>query len=461
MGEKSVTLTETLAERLVHLKFEDLPKSVIDEAKLCFLDTLGCIYSAAQRSDIRDFSEKLASTTSEKNVSIIGMNDHTSLLNAAIINGTMAHTVEMDDVHKQAKSHAGAVVVPTVLTYGNYLGSSGKELLLAIVVGYETMLRIGRGINATEHRLQGWHATSTCGTFGAAASTAVLANLNEDDFVHALGLAGTQSSGLWAFTANAANSKKFHAGNASASGILSVLLVKSGLTGANQILEAKDGGLFKASSGNYSYKQVTSDIQNEFLIEQITRKPFACCRSMHPSIEAALKAREHDIPLHEINRIIVKTYEVAKVQCGFTNTPNNVSEAQFSIPYGVSVALHEGNVLIDQFSIEKIMDESIRDLAKKVEIVVDSDFDQAYPNNWGCELEIQLNNGKLLVEKVVNAKGDPENPLTKEEMHEKFIYLSKGLIGETKCKEIISMVDNLEKYEQASELLGNILGLEV
>src|SRR5699024_6072191 len=204
--------------------------------------------------------------------------------NALIVNGAAGHAVEMDDVHKQAKAHAGAVIVPTLVTEAENHNPSGKQFLLSLVIGYEVMLRIGRGLNATEHRKKGWHATSTCGTFGAAATISSLNNFNEQEYVDAFGLAGTQSSGLWAFSKDGANSKMFHAGMAAMNGYLATDLVKAGLEGSAHILEAEDGGIFNATSNNYSFEKVTEKIGVEFLSTDMTRKPFSCCRSMHPAI---------------------------------------------------------------------------------------------------------------------------------------------------------------------------------
>lgn len=447
-----MTITEKLASYFVELDYDSLPENVVREAKMCLLDSLGCMLAGAQTKEIKSLSKELSLSTKDQQASLIGLDSKSSLLYASLLNGSMAHAIEMDDVHKEAKSHAGAVVVPTVLTYGNKMKSSGKDILTSIVVGYETMLRIGKGINATKHRMQGWHATSTCGTFGAASSVAKLSKFDEKQMVNALGLAGTQSSGLWAFTANGANSKMFHAGSASVSGVLATILVKGGLTGSNQIIEAEDGGFYKSSSKEYSYDTITENLINDFLIENITRKPFACCRSMHPSIQAALNIRESDIDLDEIKSITVKTYEVAKIQCGYTHTPQNQMDSKFSIPYGIAVALVDGQALMKQFSPERIKDEETIRLARKVEIIVDEKFDNAYPRNWGCSLEIETTT-ETYFQVVSDAKGDPTNPLTQKEMEDKFLYLSKDLIGKFDAMEVIKVIQNLENMDDISKLV--------
>lgn len=446
-----LTITSVLSDYYTNLKYTDLTKDTLTEVKRSILDSLGCMISGSQTGVIKELKTHLMKDEEIKRGNVFGYDEKASIFTALLLNGSMAHAVEMDDVHKEAKAHAGAVVVPSALTMAQVLNSSGKDFLLSVLTGYEVMLRIGRGLNASEHRLQGWHATGTCGTFGAAAAIASLHQFDEQQFTDTLGLAGTQSSGLWAFTANGANSKMFHTGSAALSGYIANQLTLGGMTGSNQILEAKDGGLFKASSKNYSYHKVTDLLNEEFLIDNITRKPFACCRSMHPSIEVALELREEIDDLNEITKIDIYTYEVAKVQCGYTNRPENVADAKFSLPFGVAVALTDGAALLNQFSASRINDEELLSLSEKVAIHVDEKIDNEYPQNWGSRVEIETTSAHF-VKQVENAKGDPANPLSQKELEDKFIYLTESILGLDHSLELIEIVNNIEQYDDLSEL---------
>lgn len=457
LATKHHSLTGKLAEHLVNLDFQSLSTATIQETKLCILDTLGCILAGAKDSLVGSMVEEFATNSEDpaEQITVLGFNRKASLSTAIMLNGTMAHAVEMDDVYKLGKVHSGAVVVPAVLGFGELNNSSGKDVILAAVVGYEVMNRIGTAINATAHRFQGWHATSTCGTFGAAAALAKLAKFNKEEFVSALGLAGTQSSGLWAFTSDGATNKMFHTGHAASCGVTAVRLVKAGMRGPAYILEAEDGGLFKATSSDYDYGLLTKDLGEPYTINHMSRKPYACCRSMHPSIESVLKIkRRYNFTLNEIKSIKVKTYEVAKIQCGFTNEPQNVADARFSIPYGVAVALHDGNALLAQFTEERIKDQQVIALAKKVEIIVSEPFNSAYPARWGCAVEIELESGEILTEVVEDAKGDATNPLSREEFEQKFIYLTSGVLAEAQAKEVIDMIMHLEDIQDIGQLIA-------
>jgi 2-methylcitrate dehydratase PrpD len=448
-----LTITNRLAGFLTALDYDSLSQEVINATKDCILDTLGCILAGAKVKNMPKLVKELTAESLQKKVTILGYGRKASLFTAGLLNGMMGHAVEMDDVHKLAKSHAGTVVIPTALSYGEWGRVSGKDLILSVVVGYEAMLRIGTAINATAHRLQGWHATGTCGAFGAAATAAKLAKLSQKKFVSALGLAGTQSSGLWAFTADGADCKMFHAGHAVTNGLMATKLTLGGLTGPSQIIEAKDGGLFKASSSEYDFSLVTDKLGESFTITQVARKPFACCRSMHPSIEAALRINQRDLNLDQIKHIKVNTYKVAKVQCGFTNQPKNTAEARFSIPYGIAVALYDGKALLDQFSECRIRDPLVLRLAEKVEIDVNERFDLIYPDKWGCSLEITMESGETYFEAIEDAKGDPDTPLSAEELNQKFLYLAEGCIGRERALKIIEKIIYLEEINDIGELI--------
>jgi 2-methylcitrate dehydratase PrpD len=359
----------------------------------------------------------------------------------------------MDDVHKIAKTHAGAVLVPAAVSLGEMLKSPGKDLILAVALGYEVALRIGMGIGATSHRLKGWHATGTCGIFGSAAAAAVLFRFDKDKVISTLGLAGTQASGLWAFTEDGASCKKFHAGKAAHGGLLAAILAAGGMTGPRCILEADDGGLFPASSDEYDYGLVTKDLGEVWEIMKVDRKPFACCRSMHPSIDAIMQLqKENGITPEDIEQIDVETYEVAVKQCGFTNKPENVSEAQFCIPYGVAVTLYDKSAAMEQFTAERIRDQRVLELTSKVKVYSSPRFSEQYPKNWGCELTVLTRTGKEYHKHIINAKGDHDNPLSFDDLIGKFKGLAGGIIPEKKQDDIIKRILQAEDLRDVSIL---------
>jgi Uncharacterized protein involved in propionate catabolism len=450
---KKVSITENLAAFVSATKFADLPPEVVQNVKECLIDIIGGALAGAKYPDVVGILEEMKKYDRQADCSVWGTKEKLSLLDAALVNGTMSHAAEMDDVHKIAKTHAGAVLIPAAISVGELLKSPGKDLILAIALGYEVSLRIGMGIGATSHRLKGWHATGTCGIFGAAVAAAVLMGFDQARMVSALGLAGTQASGLWAFTEDGATCKKFHAGKAAHGGVLAAILAAGGMTGPRFILEAGDGGLFPASSDEYDYQLVTKNLGEVWEFLNVDRKPFACCRSMHPSIDAILQLQnEYGLTPDDIGQIDVETYEVAVKQCGFTNRPQNVSEAQFCIPYGLAVTLYDKSAAMEQFTADRIRDKRVLELAARVNVRSSPRFSEQYPQNWGCEVTVLTRAGKKYQKHIVNAKGDHDNPLAFADLVGKFKSLSKATFPDGKLDEIISTLMHADALDDTGRL---------
>lgn len=452
-----MTPTEKLAHFITGFSLKDIDESVSRKAVDCIIDTMGVAIGAANDEEITRIYDALLYFNSDERATVWGKSKKASLYDAALVNAMMGHTFELDDVHKRSKCHAGTVVVPAAITLGEFLNSSGEEVLEAVILGYETAVRIGMGFGVTSHRLKGWHVTSTAGTFGASAAASKLLKLNSDQVTSALGLAGTQSSGVWAFTSGGATNKKFHPGHAAVCGIISAILASSGMKSSPNILEAEDGGLFKAMSDQYDYDKVTNALGAKFEFTDLDIKPYACCRSMHPAINAVLNIMDKTkLDIENIERIEIKTYLIAIKQCGFTSIPKNVSEAKFCLPYGVAIALFDKQVLVEQFTDERIKDKKVLDLAQKVVLIEDAEFNDMYPNKWGCELSIWMKDGEKFVERVDNAKGDPLNPLSREEISNKFVSLSSSVIGSDKALAVLERlmdIKNIKNVAQITNLL--------
>src|SRR3546814_106885 len=216
----TVPITRSLARHFHGGSFRP-PAPARTHGKAAILDTVGCALGALKEERVRNIARGLskAAATTAPDLGW-GHDRRLSVLDAIMVNATFAHVLEMDDVHKASKVHAGAVVVPAALTLGAWLKAPGGRVLDAVIGGYEVAHRIGRGFGVKAHRVRGWHATSTCGIFGAAAAAAFLMELDEDAFASALGLAGTQAAGVLAFTADGAENKPFHAGSAARAGVL-------------------------------------------------------------------------------------------------------------------------------------------------------------------------------------------------------------------------------------------------
>jgi 2-methylcitrate dehydratase PrpD len=270
--------------------------------------------------------------------------------------------------------------------------------------------------------------------------------------VFALGLAGSQASGLWAFLADGASCKTLNPARAAVNGCLASLLAHAGVTGPERILTAKDGGMYAAMSDDHDPAAVSRSLGSVWQILRLDKKPYPCCRSTHPAIDAAIALREkYGVFFSEIEEILAQTYEVGWKQCGVSAgslSPKTAVEAKFSTPYTVACALVRGCVSLAEFTSETINDATIRALLPKVKVEPSAEYSAAYPSHWGCRLSVKLKDGRCLSEEVRDASGSVRNPLKQEQLREKAIGLLVPVLGEDSLR----IADSLASLRSAPEL---------
>ncbi|MCH4096684.1 MAG: MmgE/PrpD family protein [Acidaminococcus provencensis] len=422
-----------VSEFVADFSLEKVDENVKKSAKKCILDVVGLAMGAYDNPMFQQIkkvylqADNQAALISNGNgahlASIWGSNERTNLRTAVFFNAMLGHTLELDDVHTRSKTHIATVVVPAAWGLAEVLHKPGKKLLEAVICGYEVMSRIGMGFGVSSHRNKGWHVTSTAGTFGAAAACAKLLDFTPEQFLAALGLAGTQSFGTWAFLSDGATNKVLHPARAAASGLESCLLVLGGMRGSAHILDAKDGGIFPMMSDEYNYSLVDKDLGKVYEILQVDKKPYPCCRSSHCVIDGVLALRrENHLQAENVESIQVSTYLVGLKQCGLSDTskvPKLPTQAKFSIPYVAACALLEGSVGLNDFLPEKIQRPEIQALLRKVTVREDSAFTARYPDHWGCKVSITLKNGETLEKVVKDASGSVYSPLTDSQLQAK------------------------------------------
>lgn len=448
MGELRI-----LSNYIVNLTYEELPMEVVEAAKMSILDTFSVAVGASKDKLVVDTIREYKSYYPDGNdVDVWGTQTRMPCIQGAFLNALMGHRLELDDVHTNSKTHIGTVVVPTAMTLAQYLGSTGKELIEAVICGYEIMSRIGMAFGVSSHRNKGWHVTSTAGTFGAAAAAAKLLKLDVEETMNALGMAGTQSFGLWAFLENSASSKILHPARAASSGLEAAILSKAGMTGPINIFDAEDGGLLKAMSDEYDLSLVTKGLGESYEILNVDNKPYPCCRSTHCTIDSALYLRkEYDIDIEAIDEILVETYLVGYKQCGLADgsiNPKTPTDAKFSTPYTVANALLKGNVTLEDFKEENIATEDVQRLLRKVRVVPNEVFTERYPKHWGCKTTIRMLDGRSYEVEIKDALGSVYNPLSKEDIKRKVSPLL-----EVSYKEKVSkLIEDLLRIDQVSDL---------
>ena len=346
-------IIKKLSKFIVNLDYKDIPETAINKAKLCFLDFLGVsnrgFYEESTQIAIKSinqlFDYDFKSET--KKSSIIG-NGYSNIAIAGFINGISAHVLDLDDGHRFAQIHPGAVVFPTAISIAEANKIDGKKFLEAVVGGYEIAIILGKLANPY-HRNQGFHTTGTIGTFTSGAVASKLLNLNLEETINTLGLCGTQSSGLLEVDHKGTMGKAFHAGKAVYNGILSGYLAKNGFTGPESIVDGDEGFLkamcidfFKNLNNNLNYKDYLSSYLNEnigkFHIKEVYFKKYPFCRHIHSSIDAIFNIKnKYNFNVEDIEKIIVKTYKIASEHNNFN--PKNKEEIKQSLPYAIAVAI--------------------------------------------------------------------------------------------------------------------------
>jgi len=387
-------VTSKLAEFICKTGFEDLSPASVEMAGLAILDWMGSAAAGSMHSPAQMMLGVVEELGGVPEATVLAGGQRTSCLNAALVNGSISHIIELDDVHRASIIHPAAAVIPAALAVAEKEHASGRDLITAVVVGYEVAIRVAEAITPSHYFY--WHTTGTCGTFGAAAAASKILRLEADRANWALGNAGTQAAGLWEFIADGAMSKHLHPGKAAMNGLLAALLARRGFTGASRILEG-ERGFCRATASEIKFDRITSKLGGgNYKIEEISYKIHSSCRHTHPAIDMALDlSKKNRLTPDNVKSILVKTYKTA-LDITDNYTPDNPYAAKFSLPFCVSLAIKEGRVNPDLFTGQTLTDPVIRSLMERVDLEVDLELDSRYPELWPASLVIHTLSGEVL-----------------------------------------------------------------
>ncbi|MEM0240305.1 MAG: MmgE/PrpD family protein [Candidatus Nezhaarchaeales archaeon] len=439
---------EKLAEFIVSFNLKDVPTNVIEHTKLCILDWFGAALAGANEKEAAMLIEFFKDFT-PREATMMGSRFKVPAQDAAYVNGTISHMIELDDVHREAIIHPGAPVVPAALALSEKLSTPGSTLIEAVIVGYEVEIAVGKAVNPSHYRY--WHTTGTCGTFGAAAASSKVLNLTLDKTINCLGIAGTHAAGL--IEVFGTSSKPLNPGRAARDGVMAALLARIGFTGPKTILEGEKG-FFKATSTETSYEKGFSMLGITYEITRNSFKRHASCGHTHAAIDAVLDLKsQFNFKPKDVVEVVVGTYKDALEIVGKNYEPKTPAEAKFSLPYCIAIAIIDGVVGLRQFTYENLNRSDIRDLMKRVKVYLDNEMNMTYPQKLGAKVRVALRNGEVYEKVVESAKGSPENPLSKDELINKFMDLASLKVSLEKSKELVNVIMKLEKLNSVNELI--------
>lgn len=452
-----------LAEFYAGLGPSDVPVEVMQKTRRVLVDLLAALAVGYQEGAVAKIAnDYFAGVGGAPEATVLGLDRKLPAINSAFLMGVMAHSIELDDGHRWGTSHPGVSVVPAVLAMAERNENSFGELLTGIVVGYDAMLRVARAINP-QHLRRGFHSTGTCGSIGAAAGCAALLKLDKTQVAYAMSLGGLQSAGLCEMLHDQPGIKPIQPGKAAMAGVLSADLASRGVTSPRSIFEGQHGWLNAMCDGEYSLPALLDDLGDRWEIMYNYIKMYPTCRHCHAAIDLAREAREAlGCGLEDIESIEVRTYELGYVEVGQISCPESFEAAMFSLPFAVAIALDTGNVTLQDYTPDKLRDERLRSVAAGIAIEIDERMNAIYPEERGCQMKVTHHDGRVFHKSVPLAKGEPETPVSDEELmakHEAMLRpyydgtFVEGLWGITVCKELDEV-----RYEEIVEHFRRYVG---
>ena len=454
-----MTYTDRIVNFIIDTDYDAIPSAALDMAKVGFFDCIG-VGLAGSQQPAGNIGAKWAKNNAGKSESTVwGQRFKTSAHDAGLVNGTSAHALDFDDVTWGLIGHPSVSLTASTLALGETIGASGRDVLLAYVVGFEVMAKIGRTTQPLHSQTAGWHPTSSIGSFGSCAACCKLLGLDRKQTAHALGMILSMTSG------NVINfgtmTKPFHAGLAARNAIEAAQWSQLGFTATSQPFDGKRSFNNTYSRGLPCDMAPLDELGKVYeLIERgIVIKPYPCGVASHPAIDAVLDLRENEnLRAEQVQKIEVgvTTYTYDKLSYA---KPGNALEGKFSMAYPVARALLDGRLDLDNFQDKDVQNPTLQDLIARSEMYEDEEIQR----NWNggsrpCRLRVHLKNGNVL-EKLVNiSKGNPEVPLSRDELRVKFSNCAKLCQTPEDTKQIMAYLENIEQVESISTLTDLLAG---
>jgi 2-methylcitrate dehydratase PrpD len=407
-----MTVARSLARNAVQLRQIATAESLSAAIDDAVVDWFGVAIGGSSTVPARAIAAGMSPLTGSSRV--VGTHERAAPSVAALINGTAAHALELDDIYAPGLFHPGAPIIAAALAVADQRGSSMSDFRTAVMIGYEVGCRVARDLGPAHYAR--WHTTGTAGSIGAAAAAATLLDLPAEAFSHALSLAATMSAGLQQTFRSDAMGKPLHSGNAAQAGVVAAVAAAGGVTGAPDVFEG-DAGLAAATGTSTPWSHSTATFDGRLAIQRVTVKPFPCCGHTFAPIDAALRLRGAGVVVDDVDSVEVQTYATAITVAGI-RSPSTPLERRFSIPFAVARALADGRIADDSFDQST---QAVDAVMPRFVLAVDDDFDGQFPERRGARVVVTTTSGKRCETTVADRPGSPENPLERDAIDAKFL----------------------------------------
>jgi 2-methylcitrate dehydratase PrpD len=451
MAEDS--LSEKLSRRHINLRLDDLSPEVVEAAKLHILDSLGCLL-AGSRLEPGKLAYDLAAASSDSGSTstLVGTDSRVSFLDAVQAMSVAAHCGEMDDIHSGAGTCIGGMIVPALIAMAEKHGGSGRNFLEAAIVGYETTARVGLAINAPSLFTRGWWPSTLCGVFGVAAAGAKFWRWPLDRTVNALGIASLNAGGMITGGHEGATARHLIFGRAAQSGVLSLLAATQGFTGPKGALEDPRGFcLTLCAEPKWEYLQGAEP----YCLPAVAFKPYPCARQLHAAVEALLRLLQD----HSITSTAIEAIELAvpTAVASLVNRPSTSANRAANLgsgQYVMAVTAIREKMDLTSFDNRFLQSSEVQSLIDKVKVKGELELDRYFPQSWPGRVRISLKDGSSHIREIIIPKGEKENPMSAQEVEEKFLSLAAPVLGDVKARSVIGEVQTLADRDSLSELLA-------
>lgn len=459
-----MSVTAELSKYLAGLEFEQLPADAVLKTKHCLLDYVGYTSYGCDEPPAKILSATLTKIGGEEEATIIGQHGRLPAVNAAFLNGATGHMTELDDTHRGTQSHPGDSVLPAALAMAERQHSTAWDLITAIVAGYEAAIRVGESVMPS-HYSMGWHPSGTINTFGATVAAGKLLSLDEDELIQAMAIAAGQAAGNFAHLQERGMMKDFNPGRAAANGVFGALLAQNGFTGCTDALE-NPRGFGSLYSETFDPSELTRGLGGSPKILEVAHKPYPGCRHLHSSRDALLgilreAVGESSLGLDRVEKV---TARISSTGAAYVDDPvpwapgKGMYGPNFSAQFNLALVLQEGEAGLRRlfepgYALEMVNDPRLQKMMGRVEVVHDEELNRAWPHAWASEVTLRTTQDTYTL-RVDLPKGEPENPMSYQELLDKFTILAtaKAFTNE-RSQEIAQAVERLDQVGEASVLI--------